>query len=42
MLGTSPSRISEILSGKRKLTFDLAKALYNKLNIDAELILNSQ
>ncbi len=41
MLGTSPSRISEVLNGKRKLTFDLAKALYDKLNIDAELILKS-
>ena len=41
ILGTSPSRISEILTGKRKLTFDLAKALYEKLNIDAELILKS-
>ncbi|MDW3645794.1 MAG: helix-turn-helix domain-containing protein [Bacteroidia bacterium] len=41
MLGTTPSRISEILRGKRKLTFDLAKALYTKLNIDAELILKS-
>jgi HTH-type transcriptional regulator/antitoxin HigA len=41
LLGTSPSRISEILNGKRKLTFDLAKALHDKLNIDAELILKS-
>ena len=41
ILGTSPSRISEVLNGKRKLTFDLAKALYDKLNIDAELILRS-
>ena len=41
ILGTTPSRISEILNGKRKLTLDLAKGLYKKLNIDAELILNS-
>ena len=41
LLGISPSRISEVLSGKRKLTFDLAKALHDKLNIDAELILRS-
>ena len=41
ILGTTPSRISEILSGKRGLTFDLAKALHDKLNIDAELILKS-
>ncbi|MEL6654176.1 MAG: helix-turn-helix domain-containing protein [Bacteroidota bacterium] len=41
LLGTTPSRISEIINGKRKLTFDLAKALYTKLNIDPEIILNS-
>lgn len=41
ILETSPSRVSEILSGKRKLSFTLAKALYTKLNIDAELILKS-
>ena len=41
ILGTTPSRISEILSGKRGLTMELAKSLYKKLNIDAELILQS-
>jgi len=41
ILGTTPSRISEILNGKRKLTMELAKSLYSKLNIDAELILQS-
>lgn len=41
ILGTTPSRISEILNGKRGLTIDLAKNLYKKLNIDAEMILNS-
>lgn len=41
MLGTTPSRISEILNGKRKLTFELAQGLYTKLNIDPELILKS-
>lgn len=41
ILGTSPSRISEILNGKRSLTFDLAKSLHKKLNIDADLILNN-
>ncbi len=40
LLGTTPSRISEILNGKRRLTLELAKALYKKLNIDAEMILN--
>jgi HTH-type transcriptional regulator / antitoxin HigA len=39
MLGTSSSRISEILSGKKTLTFELAKSLHNRLNIDADLIL---
>lgn len=39
ILGTTPSRISEILNGKRGLTFDLAKALYTKLNIDPKIIL---
>ena len=39
ILGTSPSRISEILNGKRSLTYELAKGLYSKLNIDPELIL---
>lgn len=41
ILGTTPSRISEILNGKRKLTMDLAKALYKKLNIDPRIILNT-
>jgi len=38
ILGTTPSRISEILNGKRPLNFELAKALYSKLNIDPVLI----
>jgi len=41
ILGTTPSRISEILNGKRGLTMELAKSLHRNLNIDAELILNS-
>jgi len=40
ILGTTPSRVSEILSGKRGLTIELAKGLYNKLNIDPKLILS--
>lgn len=40
LLGTTPSRVSEILNGKRQLTLELAKGLYKKLNIDAEMILN--
>ena len=39
ILGTTPSRISEILNGKKGLTLELAKGLYQKLNIDADLIL---
>ena len=41
ILGTTPSRISEILNGKRGLTIDLAKGLYTKLNIDPKLILTA-
>jgi HTH-type transcriptional regulator/antitoxin HigA len=41
LLGTSPSRISEFLRGKRELTLPMAKALHQKLNVDAELILSS-
>jgi len=40
ILGTTPSRISEIMNGKRGLTLELAKGLYNKLNIDPNLILS--
>jgi len=41
ILGTTPSRISEILYGKRGLTLELARGMYLKLNIDAELILQN-
>jgi HTH-type transcriptional regulator/antitoxin HigA len=41
ILGTTPSRISEILNGKRGLTIDLAEGLYTKLNIDPALILTA-
>lgn len=41
ILGTTPSRISEIINGKRGLTIDLARGLYTKLNIDPELILTA-
>lgn len=40
ILDTTPSRISELLNGKRKMTLDIARGLYKKLNIDAALILN--
>ena len=39
LLNTTPSRISEIMNGKRQLTFELAKALHQKLQIDAEFLL---
>jgi len=39
ILGTTPSRISEILNGKRDITMDLARGLYKKLNVDPKLIL---
>ena len=41
LLGTSPSRISEILNGKRELNLAIAKALHQKLNIDADFILTA-
>ena len=39
LLDISPSRVSEILNGKRNLTFEIAQKLHSKLNIDAEVIL---
>ena len=39
ILGTSTSRISEYLNGKRDITMDIARALYKKLNIDSDIIL---
>ena len=41
ILGTSSARVSEYLRGKRKLTFDVAKSMHKKLNIDAEIILSA-
>ena len=41
ILNTSPSRISEFLNGKLQLTFSFAKALYKKLNIDADILFNN-
>ena len=38
VLNTTPSRISEFLNGKLKLTYDFARELYYKLNIEPELI----
>jgi len=39
LLGTSTSRISEYLNGKRDITIEIARALYKKLNIDSDIIL---
>lgn len=39
VLNISEARISELLSGKRKLNIELAKKLHDKLNIDAHFIL---
>ncbi len=39
LLGIPPSRLSEVLKGKRKINLDLAKRLHEKLEIDAGFIL---
>jgi HTH-type transcriptional regulator / antitoxin HigA len=39
LLGTTTSRISEYLNGKRELTLPVAKEMHKKLNIDADIIL---
>lgn len=39
LLNVSASRVSEIFSGKREVTFSIAKALHKKLNIDSDIIL---
>ena len=41
ILEISETRISELLSGKRKITIDLAKKLHSKLKIDAHFILEA-
>ena len=41
LLGISEAFISGLLSGKRKLTIELAKKLHTKLDIDAHFILMS-
>jgi len=40
LLGTTPSRISEYLNGKRDITLNVAKTMHKKLNIDSDIILN--
>lgn len=39
LLGTTTSRVSEYLKGKREITLLVAKKLHTKLNIDADIIL---
>jgi HTH-type transcriptional regulator/antitoxin HigA len=39
LLGVSPSRISEYLTGKSEPTLKVARNIHNKLNIDAKIIL---
>jgi HTH-type transcriptional regulator / antitoxin HigA len=39
LLGVSPSRISEYLSGKNEPTLKVAREMCRKLNIDAEVVL---
>ncbi len=40
ILEMSETRISELLTGKRKVNIEMAKKLHSKLNIDAHFILN--
>ncbi len=40
VLEVSEARISELLTGKRKINLELAKKLHAKLNIDAHFILD--
>ncbi len=39
LLGISATRLSEVMQGKRKVNMDLAKRLYEKLEISAAFIL---
>lgn len=41
LLEITPTRLSEIMNGKRKVNMDLAKRLYKKLNIDPTFILEN-
>jgi HTH-type transcriptional regulator / antitoxin HigA len=41
LLEITPTRLSEIMNGKRKVNMDLAKRLYTKLNIDPKFILEN-
>jgi HTH-type transcriptional regulator / antitoxin HigA len=39
LIGTTPSRVSEYLNGKREITLNVARELHKKLNIDSDIIL---
>lgn len=39
LIDTTPSRISEYLTGKREITLNVARQLHKKLNIDSDIIL---
>ena len=39
LLDISPTRVSEVLHGKRRITLNLARKLHEKLDIEAEFIL---
>ena len=39
LLGTTTSRISEYIRGKRELTLQMAKKVHKQLDIDADIIL---
>lgn len=41
LLEVPPGRLSQILSGKRRVTIDLAKKLYERLHISPEFILKT-
>ncbi|TAE32877.1 MAG: helix-turn-helix domain-containing protein [Cytophagales bacterium] len=41
LLGVEASRVSELLTGKRKPTLELAKRLHEKLGIDGNFILET-
>ncbi|AQG79109.1 helix-turn-helix domain-containing protein [Spirosoma montaniterrae] len=41
MLGITETRLSEVLTGKRKVNMDLAKRLHEQLHIRAEYILKT-
>ena len=42
LLGVHETRLSELLKGKKEMSMDFARKLYNKLNIDPATILTLQ